>query len=106
MRLQEPFQRSRTPQFVPVATAVATATEGRPRSATPADVGSMIDPQDGHRAAVVVDLVDDTVRSPSSRPQAGELPLEGMSNPPRDVNERTDQELDDGCCRAVGESSE
>jgi hypothetical protein len=76
----------------------------RQRSATPVDVGSVIDPQDGHRAAIVVDLVDDPVRAPPSRPQAGELPLEGMSNPPRVVDERTDQELDDCCCRAVGEA--
>lgn len=66
----------------------------------------MIDPQDGDRAAIVVDLVEDTVRSSSSRPQAGELALEGMSNSPRVVNQCADQELDDGCCRAVGEVGE
>lgn len=66
----------------------------------------MIDPQDGDRAGIVVDLVDDTVRSPSSRPQAGELPMEGMVDPSRVANERTDEELDDGCCRAAREASE
>jgi len=66
----------------------------------------MIDPQDGDRAGIVVDFVDDTIRSPSSRPQAGELPLEGMSNPSRLINERTDKEFDDGCCRAAREASE
>jgi hypothetical protein len=66
----------------------------------------MLDPQDGHRSGVVVDLVDDTVRSPSRRPQAGELPLEGMANPSWVIDERTDEEFDDGCCRAVREASE
>lgn len=66
----------------------------------------MIDSQDGHRAAIVVDLVDHTVRSPSSLPQAGEFPLERVSHPSWVINERTDEELDDGCCRAVREASE
>lgn len=66
----------------------------------------MLDLQDGHRASIVVDLVDDTVRAASSRPQVGQFPLEGMSNPSWVVNERTDEELDDGCCRALTETSE
>jgi hypothetical protein len=66
----------------------------------------MIDPQNGHRSGTVVDFVDDTVRSPSSCPQAGEGSLEGMSNPSRVIDERTDEELDNGCCRAVREASE
>jgi hypothetical protein len=73
---------------------------------SPVDVGSMLDPQDGHRAGIVVDVVDDTVRAASGRPQAGEFPLEGMSNPSWVVNERTDEELDDGCCQALRETSE
>jgi hypothetical protein len=66
----------------------------------------MIDTQDGHRPGVVVDLVDDTVRSPSSRPQAGEFPLEGMSNPSRVIDEGTDEKLDNRCCRAGREASQ
>jgi hypothetical protein len=66
----------------------------------------MIDPQDGHRSGIVVDFVDDTIRSPSSCPQAGEFPLEGMSNPSRVIDERTDEEFDNGCCRSGRKASE
>jgi hypothetical protein len=66
----------------------------------------MIDPQHGQFALIVVDLVDDTVRAASSRPQAGELTLERMSDPSRILDESADEELNDGCCGAFRESSE
>jgi hypothetical protein len=61
----------------------------------PVDVGSVIDAKDAHDPLVVVEFVDDAIRTSARRPQTGQLPSQGMSHPSGVLRERPEQELDD-----------
>lgn len=49
---------------------------------------------DQHGVCFVVDLVDDSVVAPSSRPQPVELTFERLANPPRLLRQRPEDQLD------------
>jgi hypothetical protein len=65
----------------------------------------MIDPQDCHGGCLIVDLVNNPVRSATSRPQSGELALERVPNSARRVDQRADHEFNDRGGGALGQAS-
>lgn len=58
------------------------------------DVGAVVDPKHAHHACVVVDLMDQAVRTATGGPETCELSLEWVSDPARGIDEGAEHELD------------
>jgi len=51
---------------------------------------------------VIVDAVDDPIRTAACRPEARELAPERMAQPVGRLEQRPDHQLDDGCSDSLG----
>jgi hypothetical protein len=65
-------------------------------SALSIDVGAMIDPQHEDAVLLIVDLVDDSVRTTSGGPEPFKFALERMTNAVGVLAQRPKHELNDG----------
>jgi hypothetical protein len=62
----------------------------------------MVDPKHDDGGRLVIDLVDDSIRPTSGRPQAGKFASQRVTNSARVLTQRADHELDDRCSDSFG----
>ena len=65
----------------------------------------MVDPKHPHGSFLVVDLIDNPVRTSAGCPETSELSLEWVPDAARGLDEGTKHELDDRGCDAFWQAS-
>jgi hypothetical protein len=65
----------------------------------------MVDAEHPDGSSIVVDVIDDPVRTAARHPEASELSLEWVPDAARGVDEGSKHELDDRGCDTFGQTS-